>query len=235
MKILSIVKGALFACASLALASAATVANASVLYTSGYTGQAVTIEYNGVSQSTSAIAFTGATLDGNPIPDFWCIDLSKHVPYPPWSLPGIPGYTAATFQSAPLGFSAGQVQDLRNLFATKLGSAFTDAEHTAAFQLAIWDILFDDDRNLSTFATGFGVVSIGDPNTVGLAQGWLNGLAALPASSFQLTQLTSTDHQNFIYPGTPFRVPEPADVALVGIGLVAMMFFRRRRAAVNSM
>ena len=142
MKIQSMVRSALFACASLTLVSAAPILHAGVLATSGYTGEAVTINYNGSSQSTSAIAFTGATFDGNAINPFWCIDLSKHVPYPPWS---INGYTAAVFQSAPLGFSSSQVQDLRKLFSSQLGSALSDVQHTAAFQLAIWDILFDND------------------------------------------------------------------------------------------
>ena len=229
MKTQSAVKRVLLACAVCGVLSAASMVQAGVLATTGYTGEAVTINFNGSNQSTAAVAFTGATFDGNPIDPFWCIDLAKHVPYPAWS---ISGYTAAPFQSAPLGFSAGQVQDLRNLFASRLGSAFADVQHTAAFQLAIWDVLFDNDRNLSTTGPGgFGVVTIGDPGTVGLAQGWVNALVGMAPSSFLLVQLTNPEHQNFITPGSAGGdVPEPAGIALLGIGLLAMMFVGRRRA-----
>ena len=237
MKIQSIVKGALLACATCAILSAAPVLQAGTLQTTGWTGEYVTINYNGANQNTAALAFTGATFNGSPIDPFWCIDLTKHVPYPPWPAPGIAGYTAATFQSAPLGFSAAQVQDLRKLFSSYLGSAFTDVQHTAAFQLAIWDLLFDDDHMLTTSgAGGFGVVSIGDPGTIGLAQGWINGvLADTGTSSFLLAQLTNPDHQDFITPGTLLlKVPEPAGIALLGVGLLAMALVRRRRAVTGT-
>ena len=229
MKTQSAVKRALVACVTCGILSATAMVQAGVLATTGYTGEAVTINYNGSNQSTSAIAFTGATFNGNPIDPFWCIDLTKHVPYPAWS---ISGYTAAPFQSPPLGFSAAQVQDLRNLFASRIGSAFLDVQHAAAFQLAIWDVLFDNDHDLTTFgAGGFGVVSIGDPGTVGLAQGWVNALVGMAPSSFLLVQLTNPDHQNFITPGTGGGdVPEPAGIALLGIGLLAMTLVGRRRA-----
>ena len=75
------------------------------------------------------------------------------------------------------------------------------------------------------------MVSIGDPGTVGLAQGWLNSLSGLPTSSFVLFQLTSRGNQDFITPGTPgLLVPEPTGIALLGAGLLAMVLVRRRRA-----
>ncbi len=233
MKIQSTIKRALVACAAGSLLSAAPFVQAGVLDTTGYVGEAVTINYNGSSQSTSAIAFTGATFDAVAINPFWCIDLAKHVPYPPWPGSGISGYTEAIFQSSPLTFTGAQVQDLRTLFERHLPSSLT-AQSAAAFQLAIWDLLFDDAfHNLSTSgAGGFGVVSIGDAGTVGLAQGWINDtLANAGSSTFLLIQLTSRANQDFITPGTGGGdVPEPAGIALLGIGLLAMVLLGRRRA-----
>jgi len=224
----SAVKRALLTVAAFAALSVAPIGQAGILATTGWTGESVTIDYNGVNQSTAALAALGATFNGNPIDPFWCVDLAKHVPFPPWS---ITGYTLAPFETAPLVFSAPQQQNLRKLFSSQLGSAFTDAQHTAAFQLAIWDILFDNDNDLSTYGPGgFGVVSIGDPGTVPLAQGYINSLAGLPTSSFVLFQLTSGNNQDFITPGGSFRVPEPAGIALLGAGLLALVLIRRRRA-----
>jgi len=230
MKTQSAIKRALLACAACGIVSAAPLVQAGTLgtlATTGYIGEAVTIDYNNVNQGTSAIAFTGATFNGNPIDPFWCIDLSKHVPYPGWS---IPGYTADTFKSPPLGFNTTQVQDLRTLFQLHLPSTLT-AQNAAAFQLAIWDLLFDDDHLLNTYGLGgFGVVT-GNAGTLLLAQGLIDdALAKSGSSSFLLVQLTSEKNQNFITPGTLLRVPEPAGIALFGIGLLAMVLLGRRRA-----
>jgi hypothetical protein len=229
MKTQSAIKRALLACAAGGILSAASLVQAGVLATTGYIGEAVTINYNGSNQSTSAIAFTGATFDGNPIDPFWCVDITKHVPYPGWS---ISGYTAAIFQSSPLTFSAAQVQDLRTLFERHLPSSLT-AQSAAAFQLAIWDLLFDDaSHDLSTSgAGGFGVTA-GNAGTIGLAQGWINDtLANAGSSTFLLIQLTSRANQDFVTPGTGGGdVPEPAGIPLLGIGLLAMVLLGRRRA-----
>jgi hypothetical protein len=104
-----------------------------------------------------------------------------------------------------------------------------DAQHSAAFQLAIWDILFDNDGNLSTYggAGQFGV-SGGNAATIALAQSWLNTLGS-DSASFSLYQLTSSAHQDFITPTVPGLVPEPSALPLLGAGLAAMMLAMRRR------
>jgi hypothetical protein len=223
------------ACAALTVASAG---QAGTLTTSAQLGESVTISWNGVSESTAAIAFIGATFDGSPIDPFWCVDLTKNVPYPGWSLGG---YTQATFQSSPLGFSPAQQLNLRRLFSNDYGFALTDANNAAAFQLAIWDLLFDTDLNLATYqgASGanntstFGVVSVSDSGagTLALAQGWINTAkgGTPPTSAFVLSQFTSRENQDFVSSTPPKLVPEPTGLALLGAGLVSMMLVTRRR------
>jgi hypothetical protein len=200
-------------------------------------GDSVTISYNGTQTATTAGAFLGATFNGSPIPPFWCIDVINHVPYPPWT---ITDYTEAPFQSAPLSFSSTQVSNLETLFAQEYSavSSFSSQTDVAAFQLAIWDLLFDNDFNLSTSgATGFGVVSIGDGAALTEAQTWVTNAHGGTQQTFTLTQLTNSDsppHQAFVFP-TPSRLelPEPSDLALLGGGFAAMMFaLWRRRSGV---
>ena len=221
------------ACAAMSLAP---VGQAGTLGSTNIYGDAVTISYLGVSTGTTAGAFEGATFDGSPIPPFWCIDLLDHVPYPPWAFPD---YTQAPFQSAPLTFTPTEVSNLRTLFSNNYsGTLFTSTDNAAAFQLAIWDVLFDTDGMHSTYTgnggSAFGVVpgSIG-AGVVAVAQGWVTAAETGPQSPFSLTQLTNSNvppYQSFIYPSPPsVTVPEPGELALLGAALVAMMFVTRRR------
>jgi hypothetical protein len=217
--------------------SLAPIGQAGILQSTGIYGDAVTISYNGVQTGTTAGAFLGATFNGGTIPPFWCIDLNDHVPYPPWTSPGLPDYTEAVFQSSPLSFTATQVLNVETLFSQEYAhvSSFSSTTDVAAFQLAIWDLLFDDSfHDLSTYgASGFGVVSIADTSAQTEAQAWINSAVAGPEQTYVLTQLTNSTippYQNFLYSGPPsVTVPEPTELALLGAGLVAMMFVTRRR------
>jgi hypothetical protein len=232
MKTKSILKRLLLAAAACAAMSLASVGQAGLLGSTNLYGDAVTISYNGAQTGTTAGAFEGATFNGGLIPPFWCIDLLDHVPYPPWVLPD---YSAAPFQSPPLTFTSAEVSNLETLFSNQYsGTLFTSTDNAAAFQLAIWDILFDNDGNLSTYgASGFGVVSGSiAPGVVTLAQGWITAAETGPQNPYPLIQLTNSSvppYQNFTYPGPQGEVPEPAGLALFGAGFIAMMFVTRRR------
>ena len=234
MKNGSFIKGAfVVAAASLAL-SAAPVAQAGVLTGSSLSGEGVTINYNNAATNTTAGVFTGSfDFDGaGPIPVvnnilFWCVDIFKHVTNPF----SYDGYTAAIFQSPPLGFSPGRQLDLARLFANNFGTALSDAQHSAAFQLAIWDILFDTDANLSTIGAGQFGVTAGNATTINMAQGYVNGLGN-GNPSLLAVQFTSRTNQDFITPGTPLQVPEPSPLPLLIIGAAGMLFAMRRRNAV---
>jgi len=229
------IRGAFFAAAAGLALSAAPIAQAGTLTSSSLSGENVTINYNNANAGTTAGVFTG-TFDsdgagGNDPIDilYWCVDILKHVAYPPFSYDG---YTAAPFENAPLTFDATRQLNLLRLFTNNFGEALSNAQHSAAFQIAIWDVLFDNDAKISTYggAGQFGL-SAGNAGTILIAQGYVDGLGS-KNPQYPLTQLTSREHQDFVTPGTPFLVPEPSPLPLLGAGLAVMLFAMRRRTAV---
>jgi hypothetical protein len=224
------------ACAALFGAPASQATITGTLTVNSLVGEGVSITYNGATEGTTAGTFYGTFPDASNNIYFWCIDLTHVVNVGGSYTP----FNADPFQTnPPLNFTATQVQDLRNLFFESWNAAVnTDAAQAAAFQLAIWDVLFDDSAFSLTSnivpGTGFTATS-GDAALIPAAQILINKAVNPPAHPYPLTQLTqrfaTTDNhvQDFIYQTPPSQTPEPTGVALLGAGLVAMMFAMRRR------
>lgn len=183
------------------------------------TGFAKGYELFGLStgQTVETGGFVGTWDTGggpNPI-QFWCAELSQTFSF---------GHSYIYNETLP---SNATYTMLGQLFHEAYGVALSDTEHSAAFQLAIWEILFDPDLDLKSGA--FRVTNDhGHGATVSLAQGWLDNLGKY-TDNYDIFHLANESHQDFIT-GTPPRheTPEPAPLALVGIGIVAMIIAARR-------
>jgi PEP-CTERM motif-containing protein len=100
---------------------------------------------------------------------------------------------------------------------------FATAQDSAAFQLAVWEIWFDNDMNLST-----GTFTASSA-AAAQAQGYLNavGFGATPAAGWTLYEFNSTGSplsQNYIsvqHSGTLQQAPEPGTLILLGAGALA--------------
>lgn len=125
--------------------------------------------------------------------------------------------------------SAIKVAKIQELYDRFYDSA-TDAERGAAFQLALWEILYDPTNN-NLSSGNFFAQGPGNPSAISIAQNWLNVIGdatiADPAKKYNLVGLDSPSAQDQI---VPQPIPAPAGVVLAVIG-VAGLIARRRLAA----
>jgi hypothetical protein len=178
-------------------------------------GEGFTVHRGATAQSLSAGGFQG-DFGLNHI-EFWCFDLdhtfSLGTPY---------DYIATSFTGA-------LATRVAQLFEAG-GDRATDANHSAGFQLALWNIEYDSD--LTVYGnTGFyvtGTSAAGD-----IANAYLADLANHTGSSVTLSRLTSTSrdpHQGFITPNSvPLLVPEPPAMPLVLTALAVLGLVETRR------
>jgi hypothetical protein len=152
------------------------------------------------------------TYDGNAI-QVWCFELTQT-------------FSFGTSYSYTLGTPANEAL-LSALFQEAYGMAITSAMNSAAFQLAIWEILYDPDLDL--FAGTFHTNRVGNA-TDALAQTWLAGLGGF-SDKGDVILYHSGDHQDFIGRRPPSELPEPGPLALLGAALAAILVSARRRVA----
>lgn len=105
----------------------------------------------------------------------------------------------------------------------------TDAERGAAFQLALWEILYDPD-NTNLASGNFTAIGPGNPSSIGIAQNWLNtigdGSIPDPERKWNLIGLLSNTAQDQIVPEAN-PIPAPAGVVLLVIGAAGLIARRR--------
>jgi hypothetical protein len=150
---------------------------------------------------------------------FWCAELTQTFGF---------GAVYGEYTYSPLGNTL-----LSQLFTEVGGSASATSTtvRSAAFQLAIWEILFEGASYGSLNVSNGNFRASGDALAISQANTWLAGLSAGSPATTALFLLASPDHQDFITDTTSplLLTPEPGSLALLGIGILAAMFAMRRR------
>jgi hypothetical protein len=177
-------------------------------------GKYVDFSLNGTEREIYAGAYLG-TYNGGPLLTFFCADPFLGINY------GV--YDSQAW--IPSGYETRAAW----LYGNQIGSIDTQNEG-AAMQLAIWDILFDGGDGAS-----MGIISgasTTDANVLGLWSSYLsisNGQSSNTVASIYRNSLNGFEAQPFIGPGDPNAIPEPSTYALIGTGLVAAFFARRKK------
>jgi hypothetical protein len=123
--------------------------------------------------------------------------------------------------------------------ASSLGTyASGGVARDAAFQLALWEIIYDFNGPLN-LDNGAGRGTFWTSSFDGasaLAQTWLSSLNTAPqtyVSQYDLFVLDphTPDRNQTLLTARPVSVPEPAMLSLLGVGLLAVGICRRRRKA----
>jgi PEP-CTERM motif-containing protein len=210
---------------SIALASAFALSSPARADNVTFTGFAHGSESVNFTLSSPNVVKTGSVnaggfatvLNGGPSFVSYCVDVYQTItfgtPYTDYSAPG----TSHVFTNNRA------YADLGRLYAT-VGPIVDSSAEEAAFQIAVWEIAYEDSQNPYALNAGSAQFSGGSASTtaLGLASTWLTGLGAGPGYDIQVME--SGSHQDVIFA----PVPEPSSLALLLAGLVATGGFARR-------
>jgi len=156
---------------------------------------------------------------------FWCFDLDHFFSFGQNYTDYVETTVAAYTGDATL---EGQ---LRQLFEEAWPHVQDTGDTSAAFQLAIWNLLYDSDLSVSTHPAPFWADN-GHAAAITQANTWLAGLSGYTGAGWSIRVLQSTNgHQSFIVGDhTPRQdVPEPASLPLLVLALGALMLLQARR------
>lgn len=127
-------------------------------------------------------------------------------------------------------FGAFKAEALDRLYTQHFAAATTPTL-SAAFQLAVWEIITE--TAASTFAalglsTGSFVASSGDSTARTTADGWLHALGNGGLGGYTLTALVGPNNQDQMM-ATPVPEPETYMMLLAGLGLMGFVANRRKQ------
>jgi hypothetical protein len=204
-----------------------------------------------VGTNGSGTAATGFTVTATSTDDAsiakkflaWCLDFSTSFfnPSAPRTETGtlnastlpaaIPSTVASGAQGRILSLFNVAFPDITQTIEAQIGSGAAGRALSSAFQLAIWEAVFDDDWDVNDTTGRFWAVSdTASGSAISQAQSWLAAAESYGGPDlWRLTFYTSPTNQDVV---TATPIPLPAGVwmmlmALGGIGLAA----RKRRAA----
>ena len=165
----------------------------------------------------------------------YCIDLFQTI-----SFGTLYSNYTTTSLAADAQITAARKGEIAQLFHGFYAPSLTNSTKSAAFQLALWEILYETGPTLNVDGGDLanrGVNYAKNPNTpagvVSLADTWLGGLGSFSTDLGGFTTYRSPERQDQIsyrpVPESTSAVPEPPTWALIFAGLTTLAFMTRRR------
>ena len=207
----------------------APVASADVLKATGFAFGSETVSLVSPSPFVSRDVSAGALNLNPPVGILaYCIDLFQTI-----SFGTLYSDYTTTSLAADAQITAARKGEIAQLFHGFYASSLTSSTKTAAFQLALWEILYETGPALNVDGGDLanrGVNYAKNPNTpagvVSQADTWLASLGSFSTDLGGFTTYRSTEHQDQI---SYREVPEPPSWALIFVGLTTLAFMVRRR------
>lgn len=181
------------------------------------------------SRSAGAAGGTTALLPSSPYEyDTYCVEIGQSIGggYNTHALvtPLLGATTTTGGNSGPVLFDATRTANLQTLWGSFKALAI-DSDSSAAFQLAQWEITFDDDMTLDQNALSR-FWSNENATYRSTAEGWLSAIRTGSATTQQsLLLLSDPERQDLVTP-----VPEPGTMIALAAGAALVAGRRRRRA-----
>ncbi len=188
-------------------------------FTNGY--ETVNIDVTAAEgHRTGSVAAGGllATLDGSASFTTYCVDVFESIYFnQTYSEYNTVAGTAHAYANSDAN------TDIGKLFAE--GNTLDSATRQAAFQIAIWEIVYETGNayDLGAGSAKFFGGSAASSGALTLATNWLGALSGVK-QGVNLTVLESRGHQDQVTP-----VPEPSTYVLMAAGLLGIGFIARRR------